>query len=60
MSDYRCYPITLSGLIDGPPWVLDCIDDGSAIDKAHAMLPEKRFEIWHGPRKVYTTKSGIG
>jgi hypothetical protein len=57
MSDYRCYPITLSGLIDGPARVLDCIDDGSAIEQARAMLPEKHFEIWQGERKVYTTKS---
>jgi hypothetical protein len=53
MTDYRCYPLTLSDSIDGPPKVVDVIDDASAIAKAHEILPRQPFEIWQGARRVY-------
>ena len=53
MPDYRCYPIMLSGWIDGPVQVIACIDDASAIAKAREMLPEQPFEVWLGARRVY-------
>ena len=53
MADYRCYPTTLSGLIDGPAQVVDVDDDVSAIVRAHEILLEQPFEIWQGARRVY-------
>ena len=53
MADYRCYPTTLSGSIDGPAQVVDVDDDVSAILRAHEILPEQPFEIWLGARRVY-------
>ena len=54
MADYRCYPITPSGSIGGPAWVLDADDDASAIARAHQILPEQPFEIWLGARRIFT------
>jgi hypothetical protein len=53
MTDYRCYPLTLSDLIDGPATVVDVDDDACAIAKAHEILPERPFEVWQGARRVY-------
>ena len=53
MADYCCYPTTLSGSIEGPPKVVDAIDDVSAIVRAHEILPEQPFEVWQGARRVY-------
>ena len=53
MADYRCYPTTLSGSIDGPVQIVDAIDDVSAIIRAHEILPEQPFEVWQGARRVY-------
>ena len=58
MPQYRCYPIRLSGSIDGPAKVIDCIDDASAITKAHAMSREQSFEVWLGARKIYPAGGG--
>lgn len=40
MPDYRCYPVTLAGAIDGAGQVFDCMDDASAIEKAYATFFE--------------------
>jgi hypothetical protein len=57
MADYRCYPLMQSSSIGGPAQVINCIDDASAIAKAHEIFREKPFEVWLGARKVYATKA---
>ena len=53
MADYRCYPTTLSGSIDGPAQVVDVDDDVSAIIRAQEILPEQSFEVWLGARRTF-------
>jgi hypothetical protein len=60
MPDYRCYPMSGGGSIDGPAHVLDCTNDASAIATAHTIFPERAFEIWEGARRVYVSRRGKG
>ncbi len=48
MPDYRCYPLTLAGSIDGPAQIIDSSDDASAIAKACSMFPGRAFEVLAG------------
>jgi hypothetical protein len=60
VSDYRCYPVTPSNSIAGPPQIIDCVDDKTAISKARQMLADHPFEVWQGARKVYASNEATG
>ena len=58
MPKYRCYPISLAGLIDGPAHQIDSIDDAAAVVMAYAQFPQRAFEVWLDARKVYASRRG--
>lgn len=54
MPDYRCYPLDRAGAIIAPGMDFSCHGDHTAIARAREALPDERFEVWQGARRVHT------
>jgi hypothetical protein len=52
MSDYRIYKLDKSGKTTGPPYIVQCEDDGAALILARLLADDQAREIWEGARRV--------
>jgi hypothetical protein len=58
MPLYRFYRLKKGGHTAGPPEILDCRDDASAIAKAKELLNVLEIEVWDGARRVINLQPG--
>ena len=55
MATYRMYHLNAAGEIKGPPFDLECTDDGHAVERALPYVRAgSRIEIWQAARHVRT------
>src|SRR5262245_13118849 len=54
MGDYRVYTPDNSGKATGPPFIVQCEDDGAALTLARLVADDQTREIWEGARRVAT------
>ena len=52
MSAYRIYELTADDHVAAPPTIVDCADDGAAIEKAKQRLDRRIIEVWQVDRCV--------
>lgn len=52
MASYRVYKLDTNGKILGPPHIVDCDDDMSAITEAQAYVDGYDLEVWDLHRRV--------
>lgn len=53
MTPYRIFPLDKNGRIFGPPIVVTCVSDHSALTLARARLASRQQgEVWIGERRV--------
>ena len=52
MPEYRIYTVKKDGHLAGPPTVVDCLDDETAVNEAKQLLDELIVEVWQGARVV--------
>jgi hypothetical protein len=52
MPDYRIYSLDEGGHIVHPPAVINCANDGEAIDYAEALSGGQLLEVWEKDRRV--------
>lgn len=54
MADYRVYRLDGSGKTTGPPCIVRCADDDTALNLARPLARGQTSEIWEGARRVAT------
>ncbi len=54
MEQYRVYVLHADGHVHDPPQVIECPDDGAAIEQARQLLDGRVIEVWHHSRRVIT------
>jgi hypothetical protein len=54
MADYRVYKVDGSGKTTGPPYIVRCEDDDTALILARPLADGQIREIWEGARRVAT------
>jgi hypothetical protein len=52
MPSYRIYSFTQDGHIVSMPRIVDCPDDGAAMQEARRYLDGHALEVWDEKRKV--------
>lgn len=52
MPDYRIYRVDKEGHVQGPPVIVSCEDDGTAIAKAKQYVDGLAIEVWDRARRV--------
>lgn len=52
MQSYRVYPLDKDGHVNGPPDILTCEDDGTAIEKAKRLVNGHDIEVWYLDRLI--------
>jgi hypothetical protein len=52
MPEYKLYRLGPDGHVDGPPNLLHCMDDQSALDRAHQYLDGGAIEVWTDNRRI--------
>jgi hypothetical protein len=56
MAAYRFYVLGSDGHIAQPPKVVQCPDDGAAIQQARQYLDGKAIEVWEDARLIIKLK----
>lgn len=54
MEQYRVYALDADGHLCGPSEVIECPDDGAAIEQARELLDGRAIEVWNRSRRVIT------
>jgi hypothetical protein len=57
LQEYRIYKLTSDGHVESAPDVIECQDDGEAVERARAQLDDKDIEIWLHDRRVAVIKA---
>ena len=52
MEKYRVYVLDAEGHVQDPPEVIECSDDGAAIEQASQLLDGRVIEVWKGSHRV--------
>jgi hypothetical protein len=52
MEQYRVYVLDAEGHVQDAPEVIECPDDGAAIETARQLLDGHVIELWNGSRRV--------
>jgi hypothetical protein len=52
VTAYRIYTLSRYDRVRGPPRVIDCPDDDSAMHQARKFMDGRSLELWDGPRLV--------
>lgn len=58
MGEYRIYQLRHDARIEGPPTVLDALDDGEALREAQVLVRTAQVEVWEGARLVGSISPG--
>jgi hypothetical protein len=58
MGDYRAYKLDESGKTTGPPFIVRCEDDGTALMLVRQLADGQTREIWEGARRVAEANLG--
>jgi hypothetical protein len=58
MGDYRAYKLDESGKTTGPPYIVRCEDDDTALVLVRQLADGQTREIWEGARRVAEAKLG--
>jgi hypothetical protein len=59
VATYRVYSVDKDGRASRSVVVLNCANDGEAIEKARSLAKDADLAIWNGPRWIATFKSGV-
>lgn len=54
MEQYRVYVLDAEGHVRAPPEVIECPDDGAAIEHARQLLDGHAIEVWNFSRRIIT------